>query len=166
MMDRLNEIDWEGLKHPEIKILIQNAASQDDKIQGDALTRLKDAIAPWEILDGYAAGDMFERITTSPLPEIVTPFIIDLLADKEIKHKDFMLEILYDVARYKLVDRSFVPESDRNRYENWAKKLFSIVEADIDLYKSLILDTSDIVQRGARDLVNLLLEYKDDVQDS
>jgi hypothetical protein len=162
MIDRLNQIDWEALKHPEIKILIQNAASEDDETQRDALNRLKNAIAPWEVLDGYDGGDTFERITKSPLPEIVTPFIIELLKKEGIKHKFFMIETLYDVCRYRLVDRNFKSESERNRYNEWAKKLFSIVEADIELYKNLMLDTSDEVQSEARALVNLLLGYKED----
>jgi hypothetical protein len=157
MLDQLNEIDWVKLGHPEIKTFIENAVSPEPQISQQALNQLKDAIAPWELLDGYGTTDHLMKMSRSPVPELVIPFLIDLLELETIKNKVFLLEILYDLSRYHLVSKDFIPLDEVDRYMQWAERLREFVRTHTHLYIELTNHSSPDIQQAAADLIDFII---------
>jgi hypothetical protein len=127
-------------------------------VRRKALGRLRDIVAPWELLDGYSSATELMRVAESQIPEMVIPFLIDLL--KTSQDKDHILETLYELSRYVYVDDSFILLGKRDSYRDWSRRLREAVCKGLDLYKILQHGESSEVQQAAKDLIKLLTTHK------
>lgn len=119
---------------------------------------LRDVVAPWELLDGYSSATELMRVADSPIPETITPFLIDLL--KVSQDKDLILEVLYELSRYIYVDDSLISAERKEDYDAWAKRLRATIHQDLNLYITLQNSEFHEVQQAAKDLVKLLTTHK------
>jgi len=155
-MTSFNEIDWGTLGNSRIPTLLENAASQNDELRSKALNEIKDIIAPWELIYGYRSLEELMHMTESAIPEKIVPFIIDLLKNESTTEKSYLLEILYDLARYLYVDDYAISSEMKKHYETWARKIRGEVHEGIEFYKILLHNPSPEIHRAASDLIRIL----------
>lgn len=140
----------------DISVILKNIQAEDEHIRNKALVELKDVVAPWELLDGYGSTTELMRISKDPVTLSVIPLLIALLKDDACTNKSFVLETLYDLARYKDVGRDFIPKTEYDRYMKWAKDIRSRIRQDLEVYTTLLQHPLIEVRQEAQALINLL----------
>jgi hypothetical protein len=160
MQDELNRLDWVKLGNAGIPALFREAESENEEVRRKALGKLRDTVAPWELLDGYSSSTKLIRMSESRIPEAVIPFLIELLKAKNSKDKSYILEILYELSRYIYVDESSIPAEKRESYGAWANRLESAVRQELGFYETLLNSEALEVQQAAKDLIKLLTAHK------
>src|SRR5262249_37354892 len=146
-----DQIDWRRLGNPRISNWLEQIASTDDKTRRTAMQELKDAVAPWELLDGFGSTKDLMRIAESQIPEAVIPFLLETLKRDETQDKGFILEILFDLSRYLHVHKDFIPLNESERYQIWAKRLHELIRNEMGTYWELSKSTSPDIQFIAQD---------------
>jgi hypothetical protein len=155
MLNKINAVDWKQLGNERVGQYMSEALSDDEAVSRTALIQLKEAIAPWELLDGYGSTSKLMGMSKSALPITVIPLLVELLSFESV-NKPIVLETLYDVARYRLVDESFVPDEEAHHYQNWAERLFLAVKGYSAIFTSLLGSDSEAARETAKDLLALL----------
>lgn len=140
----------------DVSVILKNIQAEDEHIRSKALLELKDIVAPWELLDGYGSTTELMRISKDPVTLSVIPFLIALLKDNARASKSLVLEMLFDLARYTDVSKDFIPETEYDRYMNWAKDLRSRIGQDLEVYTTLLQHPLIEVRQEAEALINLL----------
>jgi hypothetical protein len=162
MLEGLDQVDWGkiGQKPSPIPHWLCEFASDVEQIRRQAMGNLKDTLAPWELLDGYGSTTDLMRVIKRDEPYLVVPFLVELLTYESIQDKGFILEILYDLARYVDVGDDWVPLEEREMYKSRACRIFNAVYEGIYAYSDLLKDNAPEVRQGAEDLLNLLEEFR------
>jgi hypothetical protein len=86
--------------------------------------------------------------------------VVHLLTYESIQDKGFILEILYDLARYVDVGDEWVLPSERDVYKARACRIFNAVYEGIYAYTDLLKDDAAEVRQGAEAVLNLLEEFR------
>ena len=155
-MNDITRMDWSSLGEPKMYSWLLEARSNDRNVRLAALGHIKEVIAPWELLDGYGSSKDLQRLSESLVPEAVIPFLIDLFPLQDETGKTFMLEIFYDLARYKYVNLDFIPSDKKNTYFMWTDKIRDKLYIYISFFNSLLTDVSFNIQQNAQALINIL----------
>jgi len=150
------QVDWARLGNPKIPVWLQEAASIDATVREKALNNLKNAIAPWELLDGYGSYIHLIKIAESPIPETVVPFLLDLLRNPNVKNPSYILETLHDISRYEYVNEDFIPMDKRESYHAWAQRLRQLIRNDWNFFQTLLNHDSADVRNETQTLIDLL----------
>jgi hypothetical protein len=142
----IDEVDWVSLNAAEVGTWLKDLTSSNQEIRGHAYSRLEMQLA-FRGSDSWEYGPLSELLKTE-MPVYIVPFFIELLRDQKVKGKDVILELLQDLATYVQLD------ADNEIYRTRAQKVYDTVRQGIDVYRSLLTDSSPAVKMGA----TLLLE--------
>ena len=131
--DQLDAIDWQKVNAAHVAQWLKDLASDDNRMRGNAYNNLdRHVIDPgsqsWE-----QYGPLSEVLKTK-IPFLVVPFLIQLLEVDHITGKNYILELLTDLANKIFLDIDTLPDAN-DRAE--AGNLYHAVREGIPVYRNL-----------------------------
>ncbi|MEZ4672577.1 MAG: hypothetical protein R3E39_32150 [Anaerolineae bacterium] len=149
ILDELNEIDWGNFMYPDVPIWVRNLASDDLEARNVAYNNLEKILAYAGSTSWENYGPLSELLKTD-MPIVVVPFLITLLNYEGVRDKEYILELLLDIATY----RTLIKEDDEEVYKDRAHRAYNAVQKGIDIYGLLSSDHDPNIRMVASSLLD------------
>ena len=163
MLEGLNSIDWDKLLAPYMPNFLRDLTSNDRSVQDKAWGNIGENTIPWTVLVGSRGpSDMLWLVSQDALYATI-PFLIELLSYDEVTSKEFILDLLNDMARYVEADM-YMPREPRNEkdlYRSNARRVYDTVSEGKSKYQELTHDPTVSVAENAAHILRELDRLSD-----
>ncbi len=147
----LNDVDWASLGYPEMPNWIRGMASGDRKTRLEAYGQIKYFIADIGSQSSENYGPISELLKTD-MPIHLTPFLIELVQNKNVFDKYLALQALSDLATYP----DLIKPTDHAIYKTRAASVFEAVKKGVPTYKVLCFDPDKEAQIMAKEVLTII----------
>jgi hypothetical protein len=151
MENKPGEIDWEALNAANVPKWLHDLTSDDREVYLNAYHNLDNYVIDIGSQSWESYGPINEILKTD-LQLLIVPFLIQLLDNAQLKRKDNILELLYDLANkvYLSVDKLTGAEREQ------AIKIYQAVQAGVPRYQNLHVESTDsYLKESASEILNL-----------
>ena len=166
MLDDLKNVDWTALGESEMPEWLMAVTSDNHPARQEALNRLTWRLTPWPAYD-YVDGtpDQFKEPLRDDIPLATVPFLIELLSDEQVGCKEFLLEVLYDLACYIYAAEVYIRDSDTEDqiYRTRARLIREAVRKGRPIYESFLdlpesyIDSKEMrIKESAKAILSIL----------
>jgi hypothetical protein len=148
MLEGLDKINWKSYGAEYIPDLIRGLASPDQKTFGGAYGQLEWILAPWELGadENYDDFEIQKRLEGG-IPQLVTPFLIELIQMDGVTYKEWILTFLHDLSFYPQL------KLQTEFSQEQARKIFELVLEGMPIYQMLLNDSDPKLKRGAQAVI-------------
>jgi hypothetical protein len=146
----LDQINWQELNAVNVPNWLQDLTSDDSQIYLNAYRSLDRYVIDIGSDSWDSYGPINEILKTN-LQSLIVPFLLQLLDDPQVKRKEDILELLYDLANkvYLSVDKLTGDEWEK------AIKIYEAVRTGTPVYRNLSTESFDsLVKQTASHILN------------
>jgi len=158
MLEDINKIDWGGYGNANIPRWLEGLTSTDMEIRKRALYRIDvGVVKEEEISDGNLRP---ASALSSDIPELIVPFLIELLTSQTVYTRSVILNFLEILASYHLRFKDSEGKLGLNsQHLARAQRIYDLVLGGVRIYHKLLRDDDPDVRESARYLLESLGKY-------
>jgi len=158
MLEGLDSVDWDKLLAPYMPNLLRDLTSNDRSIQDMAWGKIGENTIPWTVLEGHRSPSQMLWLISRDALYATIPFLIELLGYDEVTSKEFILDLLNDMACYVEADMYMPrePQNEKSLYRSYARRVYDDVSRGKSKYQDLAQDPLPAVAENASHILRVL----------
>jgi hypothetical protein len=140
-LNRLNQVDWNGMGSPDLPRWMHDAMSDDKKVRDDAFHKIVVHLAPADCADclyGCTEGDRLVVMKRETAFQLV-PFLIEMLRDEQMNddNKLTVLAIMESLLHWRHTEACLSEVAVTQVFRPYMKRLRNTLSPGIPIYKQL-----------------------------